>query len=157
MTQRSRPIPLSSLALPVAVLAIFPGSLPVFAKDRITGPVDAEIVRAIDGDTLEVRATIWIGQELTTHVRIRGIDAPEEHARCSREKTMADAATRKLAELAQGEVRLTNVENDKYGGRVIADVLMPDGTAVAAAMLSSGLVRPYDGGERRPWCEAASG
>jgi endonuclease YncB( thermonuclease family) len=41
----------------------------------------AEVVRVIDGDTFEARVRIWPGMDVTTRVRLRGIDAPELHAR----------------------------------------------------------------------------
>ena len=110
----------SGLATAVMVLA---GMEPGLAVERISGPVTADVVRVIDGDTLTVKAQIWLGQELTVSARIRGIDAPEIHGKCMREKSMAAAATNRLFAIAGGtSVRLTNVEEDKYGGRVIADV-----------------------------------
>src|SRR6185295_14017483 len=110
----------------------------------------------IDGDTLTVKAQIWLGQELTVSARIRGIDAPEIHGKCMREKSMAAAATNRLFAIAGGaSVRLTNVEEDKYGGRVIADVTTEAGVEIAPAMLASGLVRPYDGTARGSWCDIA--
>lgn len=70
---------------------------------------------------------------------------------------MAAAATDRLVEVASGtEVRLTNIEEDKYSGRVVADVTTSEGTELGAVMLASGLVRPYDGGTRGAWCGLAS-
>jgi endonuclease YncB( thermonuclease family) len=111
----------------------------------LAGPVAAEVVRTVDGDTLDVRAKVWLRQEITVAVRIRGIDAPERRARCPREKEMAEAATAALAAAVDGHaLRLARIEDDKYGGRVLADV-----------MLASGLVRPYQGGTREMWCGVA--
>ncbi len=31
------------------------------AQDRLAGPVPAEVLSVIDGDTIEVRAVIWLG------------------------------------------------------------------------------------------------
>jgi hypothetical protein len=54
-------------------------------------------------------------------------------------------------------VRLSNVANDKYGGRVDADVATASGTDVAMAMIATGLAHPYDGkGARADWCPVAS-
>src|SRR5450759_3535141 len=44
----------------------------------------AEVVRVLDGDTFEARVRIWPGMDVTTRVRLRGIDAPELHARRAR-------------------------------------------------------------------------
>ena len=52
----------------------------------------AEVVRVLDGDTFEARVRIWPGMDVTTRVRLRGIDAPELHARCDDERVKALAA-----------------------------------------------------------------
>jgi micrococcal nuclease len=127
------------------------------AAQSLSGPVAAEVLRVIDGDTIEVRAKIWLDLELTVNARIRGIDAPELRGKCRQETMMAAAATDRLVEVTSGgEVRLTNIEEDKYAGRVVADVTTGDGTELGALMLASGLVRPYDGGARGAWCGLAS-
>ena len=144
-------------ALLAAALAAGMGLSPARAEERLAGPVVAEVVRTIDGDTLEVKARVWLGLEVTTKIRIRGIDAPEIHGRCQREKDMAAAAAARLAELAgAGEVALSNIGEDKFGGRVDADVMTESGKSVSDLMLASGLVRPYDGGTRGEWCGLAS-
>jgi len=126
------------------------------AAEVIPGPVPARVVRVVDGDTLTVEATIWLGQRLTVNARVRGIDTPELHGACEREKAMAEAARSALAKMAEARaVRLTNIANGKYAGRVLADVETEDGTDVAAYMLATGLARPYDGSTRASWCDLA--
>jgi micrococcal nuclease len=125
---------------------------PAGAAETLPGPVPAAVVRVVDGDTIEVRARVWLALEVTARVRLRGIDAPESRSRCADERALAAAATARLATLTAGPVTLTNVADDKYGGRVVADVANADGTDLAAAMVASGLARPYAGGTRTPWC-----
>jgi endonuclease YncB( thermonuclease family) len=130
---------------------------PAAAAEPFAGPVNASVVTVVDGDTLEVNAQVWVGIVVATRVRIRGIDTPELYSRCVQEKAMAEAARLKLAALAGDVVRLSNVANDKYGGRVDADVTTPAGVSLAAAMLATGLAHPYDGkGQRADWCPVAS-
>jgi endonuclease YncB( thermonuclease family) len=118
----------------------------------VEGPIAAEVVRVIDGDTITVRAQIWIGQEVTTNVRLAGINAPELHGACPHERELAEAARRFLARRLEGRpVRLRHVTIDKYGGRVVARVEDAGGD-VAAALLAADLVTPYDGGARQSWC-----
>lgn len=127
------------------------------AAEVIAGPVAADVIRVIDGDTLALRARVWVGLDITVNARIRGIDAPELRGKCDREKAMAEAARAHLAGIvAAGTVRLRRVENDKYAGRILADIVTDDGTDLREAMLASGLARPYDGGGRDPWCGVAS-
>lgn len=52
----------------------------------------AEVVRVLDGDTFEARVRIWPGMDVTIKIRLRGIDAPELHARCDDERVKALAA-----------------------------------------------------------------
>ena len=83
----------------------------------------AELLRVIDGDTFEARVRVWPGIEITTKVRLRGIDAPElNNPRCAQEQQKGAAARDALqAILNEGDVRVSGVALDKYGGRVLAD------------------------------------
>lgn len=113
----------------------------------------AEVVRIIDGDTFEARVRVWPGLDVDTKVRLRGIDAAELHARCGDELTKAEAARSALQTiLAQGDVHLSQVGIDKYGGRVDAAVATRSTADVSAAMLTGGFARAYGGGKRGTWC-----
>jgi endonuclease YncB( thermonuclease family) len=113
----------------------------------------AQIVRVLDGDTFEARVAVWPGLEISTRVRLRGIDAPELRARCSEEVAKAHAARAALAAiLAEGGVGVSRVVLDKYGGRVIADASTRRTADVSGALLRTGLVRGYQGGHRVGWC-----
>jgi endonuclease YncB( thermonuclease family) len=139
----------------VALLLFGAGS--ISAAETISGPVSADVIRVIDGDTLSVRARIWIGLDLVVSARIRGIDTPELNGKCDREKALAAAARTHLAGVvAAGKIRMGRIEHDKYAGRVLADIVTDNGADLRQAMLESGLARPYDGGGRDPWCGVAS-
>ncbi|MEX0852732.1 MAG: thermonuclease family protein [Bauldia sp.] len=142
--------------LTLAIASALASATAVGAAERLAGPVPAEVISVIDGDTIEVSATIWLGQYVIVGVRIRGIDAPEIKGKCQREKDLAAAAKQKLGSVAAGTLRLTNIDGDKYFGRVDADVTTENGTDLGAAMLASGLARPYDGDTRASWCGVAS-
>lgn len=138
-----------------ALILIVPSA--AVAADAVSGPVAAQVVRVIDGDTVEVRARPWLDVTITTRVRVAGIDTPEHggRAKCAREAALADrasAATR--AALPEGAaIRISGIEPDKYGGRVVAHVTAPDGRDLGAALIAAGLARPYDGGHKSSWCE----
>lgn len=140
------------------VLAPVPGSA-VRAGEVLPGPIPAQLVEVIDGDTVAVRAQIWLGQSVEIHVRLAGIDAPELHGHCAAEAGLAERARAALgAVLAGGPVLLRAVRNDRYGGRVVAQVATESGTDAAAALLAAGLARPYAGRGTHPdWCAAAAG
>ena len=136
----------------------FACAAPAGAGERLAGPVTAEVVRVVDGDTIEVRARIWLSQYVIVDVRVRGIDAPEGggRAKCRSERVKAAEALRHMEQLAVGEVRLSDITQDKYAGRVDADIVNADGLDLKAAMLASRLARPYDGATRSDWCDLAS-
>jgi endonuclease YncB( thermonuclease family) len=113
----------------------------------------AEVIRIIDGDTFEARVRVWPGLDVDTKVRLRGIDAAELHARCGDELAKAEAARTALqAMLAQGDVRLSKVGIDKYGGRIDASVATRTTADVSTALLNGGFARAYGGGKRGTWC-----
>jgi endonuclease YncB( thermonuclease family) len=117
-------------------------------------PVD--VIRTIDGDTFEARVHLPPDLSLITRVRLRGIDAPELKASCPQELQMAEAATAALrALLGEGDVRIFNIGPDKYGGRVVADVIARRSGNVSTAMLAAGHARGYAGGHRGGWCTNA--
>lgn len=138
-----------------AFLTVLPGLAAEAGMERtLPGPVPATVVEVVDGDTLRVRAHIWIGQELETAIRLTGVDTPELRGRCDSEKERARDArafTERLT--AGGTVVLTDIRTDKYGGRVDAVVHTSDGTDVASALIKAGLGRPYGGEQRSGWCE----
>ncbi len=113
----------------------------------------AEVIRVLDGDTFEARVRVWPGMDVTTRVRLRGIDAPEMHARCDDERVKAEAARDALAALLkEGGVGISNIRQDKYGGRVDADVSTAATSDVSAALFNGGYARRYAGGKRQGWC-----
>jgi endonuclease YncB( thermonuclease family) len=117
-------------------------------------PVD--VIRTIDGDTFEARVNVGPGLDLTTRVRLRGIDAPELKAACPQELQMAEAAGDALRGLlGEGEVTIFNIGPDKYQGRVVADVATRRTGNVSAALLAAGHARSYTGGRRGGWCANA--
>jgi len=143
-----------------------PGALG--AGDRLAGPLPALVVAVIDGDTLEVRVHIWLGQNISTRVRLVGIDAPEIKGKCDRERDLArrarayllarldPAATGAAIGAGAGVVRLREVRYGKYAGRVLARVETLDGMDLGQELVAAGLARPYDGRRRSSWCEAAA-
>lgn len=123
--------------------------------ERLAGPVPADLLGVVDGDTVDVRAHIWLGQTVETRVRLDGIDAPELRGDCAAERAAAAAAEHRLAALlGGGPVVLTDIRHGTWAGRVVARVTAPDGIDVAGALIAEGLAAPYDGRGGRPdWCE----
>jgi endonuclease YncB( thermonuclease family) len=147
-----------------ALAALLLGSAPaapVAAGDSLAGPIPAQVVAILDGDTLEVRVHIWLDQDLGTRVRLAGIDAPELKGKCDHERDLARRARAHLlarldpAAAGAGTVRLWDVRYGKFAGRVLARVETQDGADLGQDLIAAGLARPYDGRRRASWCEAA--
>ncbi len=139
-----------SASHPVAITAPAPA---VKQTSLLRGGHPAEVLRVLDGDTFEARVRVWPGMDITTRVRLRGIDAPEMHARCDAERVKAEAARDALARmLSEGSVGLAHIGQDKYGGRVDANVSTARTPDVSAALFERGLARRYSGGRRQSWC-----
>ena len=85
--------------------------------------------------------------------RVRGIDTPEIRGACDQEKTLAISARDYVRDLLIDEsVELTDIEDDKYGGRVTAEVGLSSGESLSEKLILDGHGRAYDGGERQGWC-----
>ena len=89
------------------------------------GPYAANVVRVIDGDTLEVSVALWPGLRAEYAVRVRGIDAPELfRPDCEREFNAAKSAKDQVEKFYPSglEIQLREVSYDAFSGRVVADV-----------------------------------
>ena len=123
------------------------------ARQSLFGPVTGRVVKVLDGDTIEVVAQIWLGQELRVRVRLRGVDAPELSAPCARARDLARAARTLVAvQIGEGAVTLNAIQYGKYAGRVVARVTAQGGIDLAEALIAAGLGRAYSGGARPDWC-----
>jgi len=107
-----------------------------------------------DGDTCYITAKTFPEPLQKMSIRILGIDTPEIRGDCAEEKELAIQGRVLANELfkAASEITLENLDWDKYGGRVLADVYL-DGELYSQKLIDAGLARPYDGGTKTPWCE----
>ena len=114
------------------------------------------VLRVVDGDTVKVDASADIPRELASiSVRLRGVDTPEKgrRAKCEAERRAGSDAT-KFTKDAINNSRAIIIRNPawgKYGGRVIADIIL-DERSLSALLIRAGHGRPYDGGKRGSWC-----
>lgn len=109
----------------------------------------------VDGDTL--RASINGLPEPLNRVlmRVNGIDTPEIKGKCRKEKEMALAAKKFLAdELSMADtISLKDLKWDKYGGRILAEVYL-NGNSVKETMIKAGYAVEYHGEKKvNRWCK----
>ena len=117
---------------------------------------DTQILRVSDGDTIVISARFLpapLKPELA--VRIYGVDTPEKghRAQCPSEAQrgeQASAWTKALVASGQ-KFQVTLYAWDKFGGRVLGDILV-DGRSVRAGLIQAGLAREYYGDAKQSWC-----
>lgn len=111
------------------------------------GPFLAEVVRVLDGDTVEVHAHIWPDQVVRTAVRLADIDTPELRGRCEAEEAAARRARDRVQDMvtqAGGRLWLRDVRLGKYAGRVLGTLWTADGLDLGRDLVSAGLAVPYE-------------
>lgn len=113
-----------------------------------------KVIRILDGDTFEVDTKFFPPELGTIKVRAGGIDTPESgyRAQCDYERNLAVEAKQLATNtLLNKTVVITDIQADKYGGRVVAVVTI-DGKHYNETMIAAGLARPYSGGTKQSWC-----
>ena len=114
------------------------------------------VTRIIDGDTFKATILLADGIEvMSVGVRLRNIDTPELHGQCDEEILRAEQAKQRLSELIPvgSVIEISNVKNDKYPGRIDANVFDENNRDVGLMLIKEGFGRPYSGGKRQSWCD----
>ena len=117
--------------------------------------VPATVDYVLDGDTFSAFVEVAPKTNVATRVRLINVDTPEMHGACESETVRANRARERLMNLApRGTVvELKNIKDDKYLGRIDANVILPDGRDVGTILIKEKLGRPYSGGRRAGWCD----
>jgi endonuclease YncB( thermonuclease family) len=117
---------------------------------------DAVITRVIDGDTVAFQADFLpapLKKELS--IRVYGVDTPEKgfRAQCASEAQRGEAASAftKQAVAASQTRQVVLMDWDKYGGRVLGDVLL-NGQSLRVMLIQNGFAREYYGEAKTSWC-----
>lgn len=109
----------------------------------IKGPVRAQLIDVVDGDTVLVDAEPWPNTTIRIFVRLRDIDTPEMKSKCVSLRKVAKAAKLALSEFLDGQtLTLHNMSGGKYYGRIIADIQTEHGTSASQTLLNSGHAIP---------------
>ena len=118
---------------------------------------DAVLTRVVDGDTVAFQAN-WLPDPLKKELSIRvfGVDTPEKgfRAKCPSEDARGQAATAftKAQINAAQKRQVILMDWDKYGGRVLGDVVL-DGKSLRQMLIGNGFAREYYGEAKTSWCE----
>ena len=118
---------------------------------------DAVITRVIDGDTVAFQADFLpapLKKELS--IRVFGVDTPEKghRAQCPSEAQRGEAASAftKAQINASSTRQIVLMDWDKYGGRVLGDVVL-DGKSLRQLLIANGHAREYYGEAKTSWCQ----
>ena len=141
--------------LVIALVSLLP-TLAVAQKQKEGVTYDAVITRVIDGDTVAFQAPFLpepLKKELS--IRVYGVDTPEKgfRAKCPSEDQRGQAATEftKNTIKASTKRQVIIMDWDKYGGRVLGDVLL-DGQSLRMMLISKGFAKEYYGEAKTSWC-----
>jgi endonuclease YncB( thermonuclease family) len=125
-------------------------------KEKPGVTYDVILTRVIDGDTVAFQAN-WLPDPLKKELSIRvfGVDTPEKghRAKCPTEDARGQAATAFTKDaINKSQKRQVILMNwDKYGGRVLGDVLL-DGKSLRIMLITNGFAREYYGEAKTSWC-----
>ena len=138
----------------IALLFALAPALSVAQTHSVT--YDTQILRVTDGDTVVISAPFLpkpLKPELA--VRIYGVDTPEKgfRAKCAIEnqKGRAASAFTKDAVAANQHHQVVIYDWDKYGGRVLGDIIL-NGQSLRALLITNGYAREYYGEQKQSWC-----
>jgi len=138
-----------------AILAL--SSIICFAQKEKAGVTyDVVLTRVIDGDTIAFQAN-WLPDPLKKELSLRvfGVDTPEKgfRASCPSEDQRGQAATAFTKEQvnAAQKRQIVLMSWDKYGGRVLGDILL-DGKSLRQMLITNGFAREYYGEAKTTWC-----
>ncbi len=143
------------LIMAAVALAILLPAVPLLGAETYPGEYRGTVLRVVDSDTVKAQIAVWPTLDTIVSVRLRGVDTPEKfRPKCESEKAAAEIATDFVKGLlpAGAEVTITDVTSDKFGGRVVGDLLI-DGKSLSEILIEKGFARPYDGGTKSSWCE----
>lgn len=126
-------------------------------KEKPMVAYDWKINRVVDGDTVEV-ATPWVPDPLPKRMSIRvyGVDTPEKghRAQCPSEAQRGEAATAftKKVITESKTARVAIQSWDKFGGRMLGDIILDNNVSLRALLIQNGFAREYYGEAKQSWC-----
>ena len=139
------------------LLLIVPALVLAQPKQRPGVTYDAVITRVIDGDTVAFQASFLpapLKPELS--IRVFGVDTPEKgfRAQCPSEALRGEAASAFTKQMiaASQQRQVVLMDWDKYGGRVLGDVIL-NGVSLRQQLIINGFAREYYGEAKTSWCQ----
>jgi len=118
---------------------------------------DFPVTRVVDGDTVEFSAPFLPAPlKPKLAVRVFGVDTPEKgfRAKCESEaKRGADATAFTKKVISESKTaRVAIIDWDKFGGRVLGDIILDNNVSLRALLIQNGFAREYYGEAKQSWC-----
>ena len=109
-----------------------------------------EVVKVVDGDTIDVVIDLGFDLSKKERVRLAGIDTPESRTRDLDEKKLGLEAKEHLStNLANAKQLIISTEKDGKYGRMLGTIHMNDDiVSLNQQMIDKGYAWEYDGGSK---------
>ena len=113
-----------------------------------------EIVKIVDGDTVDFRIDLGFDLSIKIRVRLVGINAWESRTRNLAEKKLGLASKARLKEICEEAMekktlKISTTEKGKYGRYL--GVIYANGRSVNDQLVKEGHAHHYDGGKRKKY------
>jgi micrococcal nuclease len=121
-------------------------------KSEAAWRYDAQLIRVVDGDTVDAMVDLGFSTHRKLRIRFDGIDAPESRTRDDEEKVRGKAATARLVEILDAEDGAFVVESHGVGkfGRCLGVLYTKSlgEVSVNQTLIDEGHGVEYSGGKR---------
>jgi len=108
-----------------------------------------EVIKVVDGDTVDVVFDLGFSMFSKQRVRLDGIDTPETHTTDEEEKRMGMEAKAFVENwvASHKKIKAVTSKDDKYG-RILAKLYAENGGCLNEIMVAKGYAWGYDGGTK---------
>ncbi len=108
-----------------------------------------EILRVVDGDTIDVLIDLGFGLLKKERVRVAGIDTPESRTRDLYEKKLGKEAAAYLKDQLTGKITIKTEKDGKYGRMLGWLYKEGQDISIQEDMINRGYGWSYDGGTKQ--------
>ena len=108
-----------------------------------------EIVKVIDGDTVDIRIDLGFNICHITRIRLNRVDTPETFTKNKEDRKYAMQAKAYVSAWMkkQSQIKVRTLKDDKYG-RILAEFIGDDSICLNDLLINEGYAWLYDGGAK---------
>ena len=112
-----------------------------------------QVLKVVDGDTIDVVIDLGFDISFTSRVRLAGIDTPESRTTDAREKILGQEVKEYLKKALEGAtdivIRTEKVDSSEKYGRILGWLFVNKGTgSLNMELVNKGYSWSYDGGTK---------